>query len=189
MNYFTIVLILTFSLLGRKGDPWPAGPAISGNIVGKLTSFADNEQPLQTMNGAKVSIDGSSYSVLASADESWKLVAVRAGVFTLVFSKTGFVTAKDFNIQFVGSGTYSYGTESMGQIPSVTVTELKLVTSNSPGIFNIEGKISAADAMSRNVGIFFDKTPIKISSIMTYLIQIDAYLPADSTSFSYSIAA
>ena len=188
MKYLIIILIFTCSLIGCKGEPGPAGPTLSGDIIGHLTLFAEDGLPLQDMSGAKVSIDGSDYSTLTAADGSWKLLSIPAGVYTIVYSKTGFMTVKNFNIQFVGSGTYSLGTQEIGQIPSVTVAQLKIFLSpNDTNNFIIEGTISSADSFSVRVGIFLDKKPIVVSSTMTYLFQINEFLVAGQTSFSIPI--
>jgi hypothetical protein len=187
MKYSISFLIFLVSLMGCKGDPGPAGPTPSGNIVGTLILYSDNALTLQDKSGAQVSIEGRSFSASTTADGTWTLVDVPAGVHTLVFSKTGFATQKYFNFQFVGAGTYYFPSIAyLAQIPLVTVTQIKVMRLDTTSYFTVQCKLSSSDSLPRRVGIIFDKIPIAVSPTMTFLFPSDQDIPPDSTSFSFS---
>jgi len=180
---YSIILFATLFLLGCKGDPGPAGPIATGSIVGTIHLFADNDLPLHDESGALVSIESESFSTLTSANGSWKLVGIPAGVYTLVFSKKGFTTFKEFNFQFAGNDTYYFEDEYLGQIPSVTVTQVKFSRYDSTENCSAQGKISSADSLERTVEIMIDTKPIAVTSTMTFVYLSDIQLSPDSTSF------
>jgi hypothetical protein len=183
---YSIVLFASLSLLGCKGDPGPAGPTLSGDIVGKVNLYGENTLPLIDKSDVKVSIDENSYSTLSSSDGLWKLEGIPAGIHTLVFSKKGFYTEKNFGFQFVGGGTYYYGSQYLVQIPSVTVKQLTLTGPDSNNNIHFQVTLSSADSIYTYVGIIFDKTPISSSPTVTFLFTELLYIPADSITFSFA---
>jgi CarboxypepD_reg-like domain len=183
MKYAISILFLLSSLAGCKGDQGPAGPIPTGSIVGTIHLFADNGLPLHDESGALVSIEGESFSTLTSTNGSWKLAGIPAGVYTLVFSKTGFTTYKEFNFQFAGNNTYYFEDVHLGQIPSVAITQVKFSRYGSTDNCNAQGKISSADSLYRTVEIMVDTKPIAVSSTMTFVELSDTQLSPDSTSF------
>jgi hypothetical protein len=183
---YSIILFASLSLLGCKGDPGPAAPTLSGDVIGKVYLYADNGVLLQDKGGVQVSIDQGLSSTLTSSDGSWKLVGVPAGIHTLVFSKTGFFTRKHFGFQFVGGGTYYWGSSYMAQIPSVTVKQLTVSGPDTNNYVHFQGTLASADSVHRYVGIIFDKTPISSSPTVTFVFAEQTFIPADSISFSFS---
>ena len=127
MKYSFSILILVISFLGCNENSSTITPTLSGSIAGKSTLYTDDGQPLQDNNGIKISIDGSSYSTTSSFDGSWKLKGIPVGIYTIVFSKKGFATLKQYSFQFVGGDTVTYVQSKIGQIPNVTITNLELI--------------------------------------------------------------
>jgi len=187
MKYSFILVVPLILLLGCKGDPGPAGPILSGAITGKVYLYADNNSLIQDKSGVLVTIDGGSSSAISSSDGFWNLTSVPAGVHNMVFSKTGFMTQKVFGFQFVGGGTVFWGNMALAQIPSVSVTQLKLTGPDANHALHIQVTISSSDSIYRDVGIIFDKIPISLSSTVSFLFDDGYYIQPDSTSFSYNI--
>lgn len=184
MKYSFLIAVIFFYLSGCMGDPGPAGPTLSGDIAGRIYLYTDNGLRLQDNSGVQVSIEGSIISTLSLSDGSWKLSGVPAGIYTIVFSKPGFIANKYFNIQFVGGGTLSVYSNSLAQISTISVTQFKLTKSNTNNSLNIQGKISSADSLSRTIMILFSKVPISVSPTMSYLFSMSAWIQPDSTTFS-----
>ena len=185
MKYSIIIPILIFTLMGCKGDPGPAGPTLSGNISGSFILYDDNGSTPQDRSGVQISIEGHPFSTLTATNGSWQLEEVPAGIYTLVYSKTGYFTWKSFNFQFVGGGTYFFGNSGIAQIPLATITQFKLTGPDGFNNFHIQVNISSADTLPREIGIIFNETPIALSSTITYFYEIYAYLNPDSTSYSF----
>ena len=176
-------LIILMPLFGCKENTTES--TLSGDIVGKIVLYADNGLALQDNSGIQISMEGRSFSTLSSTDGSWKLTNVPAGIYTVTFSKTGFTTRKNFNFQFVGGGTYYFGSMNLGQLPSASITQLQFIKRDSMAFFTIQGRLSSADSLQRNIRIVFDTKPFTISPTMTFLFWTDAAIPPDSLSFSF----
>ena len=184
---YTVSILLLLLFFGCKGDPGPAGPTLSGNITGRVNLYADNGSRLLDQSGMQLSIDGSSLSCVTSPDGSWQLTGVSAGIYTLVFSKAGFMTKKVSNIQFVGGGTYFFGFISFAQIPPLSVTRLDITGPDSTHAFHLRGYVSKADSIDHYIALIYDKAPIEISSTISFLFYDVIFLSHDSTAFSFPL--
>jgi len=184
MKYLILLLASAVLLSGCKDEPGPAGPTLTGNIAGKIFLYKDNELHFADESGVKVSIEENNISTITKSDGTWQLSNVSAGIYTLVFSKTGFITGKYYNVQFVGGGTLYWNYVYVSQIPNVRVSQLEIKPSSTSNNFYIQGKISSADSLYRDVAIFFSKEPITISGTLAYLFEESTYLQPDSTSIN-----
>jgi len=191
MNYSFVVLVFLLFLLGCNSDPGPAGPERTGpfgEIVGKASLYSDNGIGLQDNSGITVSLEGNSYSTLTKSDGSWKLTEIPAGVYTLVFSKTGFFTIKDYEVHVVGNDTVNRGSYNfIGQIPNVTFKHISITGPDSNNYFNINGNISLADSLLRSAYIIYNKEPISVSSTIISLMTVYHIIQPNSTSFSWRL--
>ena len=182
---YSIILFVSLALLGCKGDPGPAGPTLSGDIVGNVDLYTQTGVPLVDKSNVQVSIDQNYATALTSSDGFWKLSGIPAGIHTFTFSKTGFFTRKIFDMQFVGGGTYYWGSSYLAIIPTVNVSQLTIIGPDSNNYIHIQGRLSSADSLYSYVGIIFDKTPISSSPTVTFLFTEEIFIQPDSTSFSY----
>src|SRR5437764_14365972 len=83
-------------------------PAAPGNITGYVQLYDTLSQPLADQSGVTVSLPGTSISAQSDRSGKWTLQNVPPGTYTIFFSKDGYSSMKDFNLQFIGNGTYYY---------------------------------------------------------------------------------
>jgi len=183
-NIILIIVLIVYST-GCKGDPGPAGPTMYGDIAGNIFLYSDNGQVLKDNSGVTITLDGRQYSTQSLPNGTWKLSGVPAGIYDIVFSKPGYITYKEYGVQFVGGGTlFLYYRIWLSQIPPTTIIEFKLTqSSNNTSVF-AKGKISSADSLNRTIRILFSKTPFSLSATINFLFSQYVGVPADSTSFS-----
>src|SRR2546430_1809785 len=82
--------------------------AAPGNIVGNVQLFDTLGQALDDQSGVTVSLPGSSLSAQSDLSGKWNIQNVPPGIYSIYFSKDNFSSWKEWNIQFVGNGTYYF---------------------------------------------------------------------------------
>ncbi len=177
-----LLIISTFSLLiwGCKGDTSPAGPILSGNIVGSVNLVKQTNT--DDYSGVTIMISSDTYidSTTSLSDGTWRLANIPAGIYDFTFSKSGFFTEKEFNFQFVGSGTYYFYQERLEYVSSSSVTGLSIVPIDSIQSIHIEGIITPNDPLSRYVYVFFSRSPFPNSVPIEFPEMI--YIPTNGES-------
>jgi hypothetical protein len=77
----------------------------SGEIVGFVTLRDVNGVRFNDMSGVRVTLRGTTFSVLTDTNGKWRIWSVPAGIYDLDISKQGFATNHLRAFQFVGGGT------------------------------------------------------------------------------------
>jgi hypothetical protein len=167
------ILICGFLFWGCTDDT--VGPIPTGNIAGTVKL---NNTPGNDFSGVSISLDGTSYSATSKSDGKWELSNVPAGIYKIVFSKSGYFTLKHYNFQFVGNGTYYYYQRTLAKVPSETVTQLNAQVIDSLESIFLYGTLSAAVQSQQSVIVFVSKSPL------TNSIPIEAF---DVRTFGASI--
>ena len=179
-NHFFCLSVL-FLLYGCKGDPGPTGTPLSGNIAGTVGLY-DDYQTVYIPDRVIVSLEGTSFSTLSLKDGSWEIAGVPAGIYTIRYSKPGFFTMKNYNVQFVGGGTLFLDEQALGIIPSVVVSYIHVSSVDTALRINVTGAISFPSSRYRYILTEFSKTPIVKQSDMCFDYQISALTSASSNS-------
>ncbi len=137
-----------------------------GTISGSVEIFDDSSNALVPKD-VLVSLEGTYHSALSAENGYWEIANVPPGVYTIKYSKAGFISIKKYNVQFAGGGNYFSGYQQLGEIPPVTVTELDL-SSDSMRIY-MKGRVSSpTPGYGRYVSVYFDKDPIVIQPEMEF---------------------
>jgi len=179
-----LVLFTALSLLACKGDPGPT-TVLSGDITGKVYVFDPSQRLVNDRSGVQVSLDQGSLKTATVYDGSWKLSGVPAGIHTLLFVKTGYFTVKQFNLQFVGGGTFYSGDIGLQTIPGVTVAHLYSTQPDSNDVVYFSGTLNAPDSIFHWVSVIIDTLPISSSPTISYLFYLEGCVAPDSTNFSF----
>jgi hypothetical protein len=173
---------LVFSIIGLacKGDPGPAGPAgqfSPGNISGFVILADTNGSRLNDRSGVVVTSDPPTSTATTQSDGSWTLSEMPAGIYDLTFSKAGYFTSKEFNLQFVGGGTYYIYPQWLEEVSLVTVTLLQATSIDSTGLIHFEGTTSGAVSEYRGIIIVFSSTPfnLKAAILLPYFQSLSIF--------------
>ena len=182
------LLILSTMLPGcdTEGPQGPAGPNLTGDLIGFVTLTDLSGVQMSDRGGVTVSVEGSTISAVTDSSGRWVLRSLSMGTFDITFSKTGYGTRKSTGYQFVGGGQASYGTTSLSQIPGFTVTGLA-ATPSGDDVFlslSITGTLPTAN---RNVRIFVGTSAAISSNPENYLFVIWGILSSTSTTLSGSL--
>ncbi len=134
------LLPMVFLITGCDKFRGPAGPSLSGDLVGFSYLYDVNGVRSADDSGIAVSAEGTSLKTTTSSDGRWDLTGLTTGTYTLDFTKTGYGLYKRIGLQFVGGGQAYFGSESLYQIPAFTVTNLSDSISN--GDVFLSGKLT-----------------------------------------------
>ncbi len=152
----------------------------------EVQQLADDSLNFVVPENVLISLEGTDYSTLSAETGYWEIADVPAGIYTIKYSKAGFMSAKMYNVQFTGSGSYyTYG-KTLGQIPPVIVTQL-IASSDSVKI-HINGSVSAPTERYRYIALLFSKNPIEITSEMIFDYVNYSLARPDSVNFSTSFS-
>ncbi len=184
MKYYFLGLLFLITL-SSCGDN-SVSVESRGSLVGRVNLY-DNHQFLNNSGGVNVSIDNTSLAARTNQDGFWQIDRVPAGVYSITYSKEGFYTKKNYNIQFVGSGTYNLYYNNMYKIIPITIANLEITSEDSLSRINAEGSISAPYDDYLFVEILFSKNFIAEEPEISFDMEMSFQVPADSINFnSYS---
>ena len=137
MKHNTISFISLISILfiiggcdKFKGDTGPAGPKLTGDLIGFSYLYDENNNRATDNSGITITVEGTNIVATTTPDGYWALTGLTTGTYTYSFSKAGYGTKKSIDAQFVGGGQVYYGSASLFQIPSFTVTNFSDSISN-----------------------------------------------------------
>ena len=150
-------IICSLSVWGCKGDPGPAGPGLSGNILGSVTMVDSLNRSIQDKSGVRIILYPNVDSTTSRSDGSWELNNVPAGIYDITYVKSGFYTQKIFQFQFVGGGNYSFYPVEMIQFEYGFVSQFNLT--NYSTFIHFQGTVNAQNSNGRSVYIFLSKSP------------------------------
>ncbi len=176
--FFGMLLLITLSSCGDNS----VSVNSKGSLIGRVSLY-DNHQFLNNSEGVNISIDNTSLAASTNQNGFWQIDGVPAGVYSITYSKEGFYTEKNYNIQFVGSGTYSLYNNSLQKIIPITVTNLDITSEDSLLRINAEGTISAPYDDYIFVEIIFSKKYIIKEPEITFDMEMSYQVPADSINF------
>jgi hypothetical protein len=187
LYFISIVSILILMTGCKKGDIGPAGPSLTGDLIGYAFLYDVNGNQLVDNSSITVSIDGNNISATTAADGRWVLSGIKTGTYNLTFTKAGYGTHKTIGMEFVGGGQAYYGSEYLYQIPSFTITGLSATTST--GQVNIAGTLygSLPTSYYRYIRLFIGTSPTVSSDPKNYAFTNLVYAYNSSTSFSSTI--
>ena len=89
MKHVIVGIICSLSIWGCKGDTGPAGPALSGNIIGSVMMEDSLGGPIKDQSGVSIFLSPNVDSTTSLSDGSWQLNNVPAGIYDLTFAKHG----------------------------------------------------------------------------------------------------
>ena len=182
----SVLILCCIGCKGADGPQGPAGPSLTGDIIGYAYLVDVNGTRASDNSGIAVSVEGKSTSATTSADGRWVLSGLSSGTYTINMQKTGFGLRKVVGLQFVGGGQEWWGTTSLYQIPSFTVTGLAATISS--GMVNISGNLTGSfPANYRYLRLFLSTSNTVSSSPSNY-----SYAPGvsvyNSTSFLVDVS-
>ena len=161
MKHAVVGIVCSLLIWGCKGDPGPAGPELSGNILGSVTMVDSLNMSIQDKSGASIILYPKIDSTTSLSDGSWQLNNVPEGIYDITIAKSGFYTQKIFQFQFVGGGNYSFYPIEMIPFLSGSVTHLNVL--DTATIIRFQGTVNANFDIGRSVYIFLSKSPFKNS--------------------------
>ena len=182
------VSILFMALPGceEEGPQGPAGPVLSGDLIGYaiLTDLSGSQLP--DRSGVTVTAEGTNISDVSDSTGRWVLTNLPTGTYTIAYSKTGYGTRKGMGYQFVGGGQTSYGTTYLYQIPGFTVTGLSATPSgdNVTISLTLTGLLPTA---SRYVQVFIGTSAAVSSDPKNYRSTFSLGIAGTSTTFTGDI--
>jgi Carboxypeptidase regulatory-like domain len=185
--FFALVIVCL--LAGCKHADNTVGP--TANATGSLVVNIDLMQQDRTFagnkSGVEVSLQGTSLSAVTDSSGYFRFTALKAGTYSIVFSKFGFGTTELKSYQFVPNDTFPpVVIETLFQIPSYYASELSAVVLDST--VKIDGALSDSGSYQKLAIIFVGKD----STIVDYdhsAFYIFAQVPSDSSQFYGSITA
>jgi len=138
---------------GKDGDPGPAGPSLTGAIVG-FVNPVDQYGNDVAKSGVTVTLDGVTPAVTATTNASgrYEFANVRNGTYSLTFNRTGLATTRRIGFGHIGGDQPTFLDRNFVSEPSTTVirsatasrigndTELEFTVSNpgAPAGFTFE---------------------------------------------------
>jgi hypothetical protein len=188
MRIQLICILLTIFLFSScKGPEGPAGPSLSGDLIGYSYLYDVSGYRSADNSGITVAVEGTSISAVSTSDGRWVLSSLTTGTYTIVFSKSGYGTRKSVGYQFVGGGQAYFGSMGLYQIPAYTVTGLS--ATRSTGYVSISGTLTGTlPTGSRYPRLFIATSPTVSSDPKNYIFSYGAIVSSTSTTLSTSIS-
>jgi hypothetical protein len=123
--FIVSMLILVFGCEGEEGKRGLPAPILTGSITGTVSTAVKSD-----IGGIEAKIAETSQKALCDSLGNWTINDVKAGIYTLEFSRIGYGTSKILNYQFVGGGTARIGsTITLTKLPLHTATHLEIIDS------------------------------------------------------------
>src|SRR5208282_783346 len=123
-------IVLLFSTC--KKEVGPAGPELSGTIMGFVTLYNSLGERIADAKGVLVRIDGTNpRTVLTDSIGEYQLDSIKTGIYNITFSKDSFNTFKRIGQQFVGGSDPVISNVTL-YVPSINaVSNLTLTVVNN----------------------------------------------------------
>ncbi len=189
-----LFLAIMLQLPACKGDAGPAGPIgpqgsferLIGALYGRVTLYDVDSINITDNSNIAVSIEGSNLASLTDRNGWWRMNGLTTGNYTLVFSKAGYGTYKDFSYQFIGGDSVYYGMRSLESVCKFYVQTLS-DSLGSDYFVHFFGTLSSTrrTTWGRDLIVFMDTSPLVSSTHYTayYISNIDT-----SVSFNVQVA-
>ncbi|MBI3260137.1 MAG: carboxypeptidase regulatory-like domain-containing protein [Ignavibacteriae bacterium] len=118
-----IVIITVIGCEGEEGKRGIPAPVLRGSITGMVTTAIKDD-----IKGIEVKIAETSQTVLTDSIGNWTINDVKAGIYTLEFSKAGYGISKIQNYSFVGGGVSRVTSLiTLTKLPTYTATHIDLI--------------------------------------------------------------
>lgn len=173
MKYNAVIAIPFISVLlcamGCDKAVGPAGPKLSGNLIGFCFLWDINGKKATDDSGVTVRAEGTNIFSTTGSNGYWELDGLTTGTYTYSFSKAGYGTRKSIDAQFVGGGDVYYGTANLYEIPSFTITNLSDSISVTTGNVYLNGVLSGNIPNIATVRIFVGTSPSVSSDPSSYV--------------------
>lgn len=185
---FLILVMLALSVSGIfdgcKGEQGPAGPTLSGDLIGSVSMVNYFGERAKDKSGVIISLTPDVASTSSLSDGSWRLTNVPAGIYDITFAKAGYYTQNIFQFQFVGGGNYTFYPETMVQVMSGSVTHLS--AADTAYYIRFQGTLKYDFASGRNVYIFISKSAFKntVPIVGSYVVYVNII---SGNTFSYDL--
>lgn len=181
----TIKIYLVFLFLVLLFSGWKMNSYTDDNLTGSLTGIAGLHSNGGYWYGAGtlVQLFGTSKTALTDSNGFWKIDDVPAGVYTIVYSRENFFTIKQYNVQFVGSGSFFTGEQYLFEIDNRSIASFNISCENKKITF--DGTILNAKLEVSKVGFFLSKDE-KLKPEMEFDFLWVLPLHPDSINFSGS---
>ncbi|GAB2949062.1 hypothetical protein GCM10027048_12540 [Hymenobacter coalescens] len=111
---------------GKEGDPGPAGPSLTGSMVG-FVNPTDENGVVQNRAGVTVTLDNTTPARTATSDVDgrFEFTALPTGTYNLTYTRQGYGSMRRVGVGHVGGDQPTFlGTTSVTQPSSVRVTNL-----------------------------------------------------------------
>jgi hypothetical protein len=182
------ILVACIFLAGCSGDDTEQ-PPVTPYIKGYVVEYGEDVTPLRDSSGVTILADGPGLdSVVTGSGGRWVLKNLPKGIYTLVFTKTGFGTNKIFGIKYSGSSEINLGRIILVRKPLYTVTSFSVVQSDTglhvAGAFAVD---SGYD-YGASVVFFMDTTDLVSSDPVHYIASLTSFTPYPSTAYTLYIS-
>lgn len=180
---FVLTAIALFSFLVSCTET--VAPVLTGDISGFVSLYEEDYSRIVDKSGVKVSIEGNNDFAFTNADGKFTLKNAEAGIFNIIFEKSGFGLNKIISYQFVGGGEAFIYNVSLSKLPSFNVVSLNILkTSDEPPQLLLEGDVTGSVNHSRQVGFYFGKSESVSNYPQDFITSYSGYIYPDSSHFS-----
>jgi hypothetical protein len=118
--YVAPITALLFAAGCSSNSTGSSGPSLSGSMTGFVALHQSDGVQEPSSDGVTVSVQGTSLSTTTDSTGKWTIDGITTGGYTVLYSKTGYGTMEQQNVQFSG-GTDFLGTTLMSQPPTFSV--------------------------------------------------------------------
>ncbi len=107
------ILMVAVSFYGCSEDPVASNSNNSGlgTLVGKVYIYDAFANWVPNQTGVTVTLEGTSYTTTSDSTGIWTITNIPSGTYVVVYSKSGYVSKKVFNIIVADRGTYYLNTQ------------------------------------------------------------------------------
>lgn len=130
-----IIFLFIYSCgkIGTEGPVGPAGPSLTGSIVGFVSLVDEFGVSIADKSGVIVTVDGfqPGLTAITNSDGRYQLDNLQTGTYDLVFSKNGYVTRIALSVLFLGGVKPIVYNVTLGQKTTTVVSGLTLTPTSS----------------------------------------------------------
>ena len=197
MKKIQLITLLVFAVIslsnckkdtvtGPTGAQGPAGPALTGNIKGYISTWDEfGGRILTNQAGDTVSIDGTTRKAITDSTGFYTLAGVSSGIYSISITKPGFGMNKVQNLQFVGGGD-TYSNVKIAQPSTSNIAVLSDSTGALTGNITVYGTVTSS-FQTRTFIIYVGNTASVSSSTANYLILYTKNVNPGATKISFVI--
>ena len=148
MNYkklsFASILAVLILIAGCKGDTGPAGPALTGSIMGFVTLVDSAGNYLANNSGVTIAAQGTSFSTTTDSSGKWTLNGIPTGTYVITATKPSYGMTEQQGVELVGGNNpIGIGPFTIAQPPidSIEIDSITTLANNEINVsFTISGK-------------------------------------------------